>query len=308
MVLDDVRKALESMIGLTPAKAQELAKRYLEPGAAKDQVSKTAGDLFRLSAAPARRDPEGGHRADEDDGRGDAGRPRRPPQARPEPGAGRGSAPRPGGGAPRGRPTKKATTRATSTTPTTPSSGSPDGRGPVGRRPLDAELVRRGLVGTPAEARRAIEGGQVTVGGAPATKATTLVAPDDALVVRGPARPFVSRGGEKLAAALDAFGVDPAGRDALDAGASTGGFTDCLLRRGPATCSRSTSATASSPGGSGRIPRVTVMDRTNVRDLDAGSSRINRPSLVSGPLVRLARARARAARVRGGDLGATSWC
>jgi len=48
VVLDDVRKALESMIGLTPAKAQELAKRYLEPGAAKDQVSKTAGDLLRL--------------------------------------------------------------------------------------------------------------------------------------------------------------------------------------------------------------------------------------------------------------------
>jgi polyhydroxyalkanoate synthesis regulator phasin len=48
MVLDDVRKALESMIGLTPARAQELAKRYLEPGAAKDQVSKTAGDLLRL--------------------------------------------------------------------------------------------------------------------------------------------------------------------------------------------------------------------------------------------------------------------
>jgi polyhydroxyalkanoate synthesis regulator phasin len=48
MVLDDVRKALESMIGLTPAKAQELAKRYLEPGAAKDQVSKTAGDLLRV--------------------------------------------------------------------------------------------------------------------------------------------------------------------------------------------------------------------------------------------------------------------
>ena len=48
MLLDDVRKALESMIGLTPAKAQELAKRYLEPGAAKDQVSKTAGDLLRL--------------------------------------------------------------------------------------------------------------------------------------------------------------------------------------------------------------------------------------------------------------------
>lgn len=48
MVLDDVRKALESMIGLTPAKAQELAKKYLEPGAAKDQVSKTAGDLLRL--------------------------------------------------------------------------------------------------------------------------------------------------------------------------------------------------------------------------------------------------------------------
>jgi 23S rRNA (cytidine1920-2'-O)/16S rRNA (cytidine1409-2'-O)-methyltransferase len=153
----------------------------------------------------------------------------------------------------------------------------------VGRRPLDTELVRRGLVGTPAEARRAIEEGHVTVGGAPATKGTTLVAPGDALVVRGPARPFVSRGGEKLAAALDALGVDPAGRDALDAGASTGGFTDCLLRRG----ARHVLAI---DVGYGQLAwelrtdtRVTVMDRTNVRDLE-GRALPYRPSLLVADL------------------------
>ena len=66
----------------------------------------------------------------------------------------------------------------------------------------------------------------MTVRGAPATKSTTLVSADEALVVAGPGRPFVSRGGAKLAAALDAFAIDPSGRDCLDAGASTGGFTD----------------------------------------------------------------------------------
>ena len=102
----------------------------------------------------------------------------------------------------------------------------------MGRRPLDAELVRRGLAGSRAEAQEAVRTGQVTVRGAPATKSTTLVGADEALALRGPARPFVSRGGAKLAAALDAFAVDPSGRDCLDAGASTGGFTDCLLQRG----------------------------------------------------------------------------
>ena len=137
----------------------------------------------------------------------------------------------------------------------------------MGRRPLDAELVRRGLAGSRAEAQEAVQAGHVTVRGAPATKSTTLVGTDEALVVGGPARPFVSRGGEKLAVALDAFAIDPTGRDCLDAGASTGGFTDCLLQRGARHV-------VALDVGYGQLawkirtdPRVTVMEKTNVRDL-----------------------------------------
>ncbi len=138
----------------------------------------------------------------------------------------------------------------------------------MGRRRLDLELVRRGLAGTQAEAQEAVRAGHVTVQGAPATKSTTLVSADQALAVSGPERPFVSRGGAKLAAALDAFAIDPSDRDCLDAGASTGGFTDCLLQRG----ARHVVAV---DVGYGQLawelrtdPRVTVLDRTNIRDLD----------------------------------------
>jgi 23S rRNA (cytidine1920-2'-O)/16S rRNA (cytidine1409-2'-O)-methyltransferase len=153
----------------------------------------------------------------------------------------------------------------------------------VGRRRLDAELVRRGLAGSRADADEAIRAGQVIVRGAPATKSTTLVRADEALSVRGPARPFVSRGGAKLAAALDAFAIDPSGRDCLDVGASTGGFTDCLLQRG----ARHVIAV---DVGYGQLawelrtdPRVTVLDRTNVRELDPASLPY-RPSLVTADL------------------------
>jgi 23S rRNA (cytidine1920-2'-O)/16S rRNA (cytidine1409-2'-O)-methyltransferase len=135
------------------------------------------------------------------------------------------------------------------------------------RRRLDAELVRRGLVASRAEARTAIDGGLVTVGGRPAPKPSTLVGADEALNVRGAARPFVSRGGQKLDAALDRFGIDVRGRDAIDAGASTGGFTDVLLRRGA-------SRVAAVDVGYGQLAwplrsdaRVTVLERTNVREL-----------------------------------------
>lgn len=153
----------------------------------------------------------------------------------------------------------------------------------MGRRPLDAELVRRGLVPNTAEAQEAVRSGKVSVRGVPATKTTTLVAPDEALAVAGVERAFVSRGGEKLSAALDAFVVDPSGRDALDAGASTGGFTDCLLQRG----ARHVVAV---DVGYGQLawdlrtdPRVTVMDRTNVRDLLVEALPY-RPSLVTADL------------------------
>ncbi len=110
----------------------------------------------------------------------------------------------------------------------------------AGRRPararLDAELVRRGLVPTRAEAQRLIAAGRVTVAGSPAGKPAAMVAPDDALVVVDPGPGWASRGAHKLEGALDTLGVAVAGRDCLDAGASTGGFTDVLLlarRRGP---------------------------------------------------------------------------
>jgi 23S rRNA (cytidine1920-2'-O)/16S rRNA (cytidine1409-2'-O)-methyltransferase len=135
------------------------------------------------------------------------------------------------------------------------------------RRRLDAELVRRGLVGSRAEAQTAIERGLVSVGGRPAAKASTMVADDEPLDLRGPPRRFVSRGGEKLDAALERFGIAVRGRDALDAGASTGGFTDVLLRRGAARV-------VAVDVGYGQLAwplrqdaRVTVLERTNVREL-----------------------------------------
>ena len=113
-----------------------------------------------------------------------------------------------------------------------------------------------------------IAGGLVSVAGAPATKAATAIGPDTPLVVREPeGESYVSRGGHKLAGGLDAFGYDPAGLRALDAGASTGGFTDVLLRRG----AREVVAV---DVGYGQLAwslrsdeRVRVVDRTNVRSL-----------------------------------------
>ncbi len=153
----------------------------------------------------------------------------------------------------------------------------------MGRRRLDAELVRRGLAGSRAEAQEAVRAGNVMVRGAPATKSTTLVGADEALAMAGPARPFVSRGGEKLAAALDAFAIDPTGRNCLDAGASTGGFTDCLLQRGAAHV-------VALDVGYGQLAwelrtdtRVTAMEKTNVRELRPELLPY-RPSLVAADL------------------------
>jgi 23S rRNA (cytidine1920-2'-O)/16S rRNA (cytidine1409-2'-O)-methyltransferase len=134
-------------------------------------------------------------------------------------------------------------------------------------RRLDAELVRRGLAASPAEARAAVDAGRVTVAGVPATKVATMVPVDAPVAVTETPPPYVSRAGAKLAAGLERFDVDPAGRDCLDAGASTGGFTDCLLKRGAARV-------VAVDVGYGQLawslrsdPRVLVRDRTNVRDL-----------------------------------------
>ncbi|MCB1005291.1 MAG: TlyA family RNA methyltransferase, partial [Acidimicrobiales bacterium] len=140
------------------------------------------------------------------------------------------------------------------------------------RRRLDLELVRRGLATTRRQAQEHIAAGRVTVGGAPAAKPARLVAPDEPLAVLGPPPRFVGRGGEKLDAALGHFEIAVAGREALDAGASTGGFTDALLQRGARRV-------VALDVGHGQLdarlradPRVVVRERTNVRHLRSGDA------------------------------------
>jgi len=101
------------------------------------------------------------------------------------------------------------------------------------RQRLDVALVERGLEGSRERGRALIVAGEVTVNGRVVTAPSTLIAAD-AEIVLGKQLPYVSRGGLKLAHALDRFGIDPAGRVCLDAGASTGGFTDVLLQRSAA--------------------------------------------------------------------------
>lgn len=97
---------------------------------------------------------------------------------------------------------------------------------------LDVAMVERGLASSRSEATSLINAGRVQVVGSVAEKPARQVAASDPIVVIGEAPSYVSRGGSKLEAALEAFGVDPTGRTALDAGSSTGGFTDCLLQHG----------------------------------------------------------------------------
>jgi 23S rRNA (cytidine1920-2'-O)/16S rRNA (cytidine1409-2'-O)-methyltransferase len=135
------------------------------------------------------------------------------------------------------------------------------------RRRLDAELVRRGLSSSRREASDLIGAGRVLVAGAIADKAARLVSPAEAIEVSGPPPRFVSRGGEKLDAALEAFELDVTGRRALDAGASTGGFTDVLLQRGAAHVVALDVGHAQLHERIRHDPRVTVIERYNVRHL-----------------------------------------
>jgi 23S rRNA (cytidine1920-2'-O)/16S rRNA (cytidine1409-2'-O)-methyltransferase len=137
----------------------------------------------------------------------------------------------------------------------------------VPRRRLDAELVRRGLAASTQEADEAVRAGRVTVGGMSAATSATLVNDDVALHLASPAHPFASRGGEKLEAALDRFGVVPRGRRCLDAGASTGGFTDCLLQRGAARVVAVDVGYGQLSWALRNDPRVILLERTNVRHL-----------------------------------------
>ncbi|MCY4135945.1 MAG: TlyA family RNA methyltransferase [bacterium] len=136
------------------------------------------------------------------------------------------------------------------------------------RRRLDTELVRRGLVASRERAREAVAAGQVTVNGAVAHKAARLVLPGDALEVAGPPARYVSRGGEKLEGALAAFDLDVAGLRCCDVGASTGGFTDCLLQRGATGVVAIDVGRAQMHERLAGDSRVTVYERTDIRDVD----------------------------------------
>jgi 23S rRNA (cytidine1920-2'-O)/16S rRNA (cytidine1409-2'-O)-methyltransferase len=104
----------------------------------------------------------------------------------------------------------------------------------VARTRLDRLLVARGLAATREKAQALILAGSVSVDGRRVDKAGAPVEDTAEIAIAGPPHPYVSRGGVKLAGALDAFGLDPSGLTCLDVGASTGGFTDCLLQRGAA--------------------------------------------------------------------------
>jgi 23S rRNA (cytidine1920-2'-O)/16S rRNA (cytidine1409-2'-O)-methyltransferase len=139
---------------------------------------------------------------------------------------------------------------------------------PMPRERLDKLVVDRGLAPSRERARSLILAGQVLVGGHPATKAGTMVDVGAEVALRAPDHPYVSRGGLKLEKGLDAFAIDPTGLVALDIGASTGGFTDVLLRRGA-------SKVYAIDVGYGQLawplrqdPRVVVLERENVRSID----------------------------------------
>jgi 23S rRNA (cytidine1920-2'-O)/16S rRNA (cytidine1409-2'-O)-methyltransferase len=137
----------------------------------------------------------------------------------------------------------------------------------MARTRLDMLLVERGLAASRDRARAMILAGQVTVDGAVASKAGTAVEAGAAIALLQPDHPYVGRGGVKLAHALDEFGISVEGRQALDIGASTGGFTDVLLRRGA-------SRVIAYDVGHGQLdwrlrndPRVVVIEGRNARYL-----------------------------------------
>lgn len=133
---------------------------------------------------------------------------------------------------------------------------------------LDQLLQRRGVFPTREQARRAIMAGIVEVDGKRIDKPGRSVAADVEVMIAGPAEPFVSRGGRKLAAALDHFGLDPAGWSCIDVGASTGGFTDCLLQRGACKVFAVDVGYGQLDYGLRNDPRVEVMERVNARYLE----------------------------------------
>lgn len=135
------------------------------------------------------------------------------------------------------------------------------------KKRLDQSLVDRGLVESRAKAQATIMAGQVFVDGQMSSKAGTSVLETAQIELRGQALSYVSRGGLKLEKALDAFGIDLSGVVAIDAGASTGGFTDCMLQRGAAKVYAVDVGYGQLAWSLRNDPRVVSMERTNVRYL-----------------------------------------
>jgi 23S rRNA (cytidine1920-2'-O)/16S rRNA (cytidine1409-2'-O)-methyltransferase len=135
----------------------------------------------------------------------------------------------------------------------------------------DVLLTQRGLAPSRARAQALILAGKVFTGDRRIEKSGETLDEAAPLEVREPDHPYVSRGGVKLAGALDAFGYDPAGKTLADFGASTGGFTDCLLQRGAAKVFAIDVGYGQLHNKLRQDPRVVVMERTNARHLEQGS-------------------------------------
>ena len=136
---------------------------------------------------------------------------------------------------------------------------------------LDLRLVKDGLAPSRGRAQAMIMSGKVLVNQRPVDKPGTQISDADQVVFKGEALPFVSRGGLKLAAALTGFDLDPSGLVCLDVGASTGGFTDCLLQNGAEHVFAVDVGYGQLAWPLRRNPRVTVFERTNIRYMDSDS-------------------------------------
>jgi len=171
----------------------------------------------------------------------------------------------------------------------------------VAKARIDQLLVDRGLADSRAKAQALVIAGSVFLGEQRIDKPGTTVPDDAEILVRGEKIPYVSRGGVKLAGALDGFAVDPRGLRCLDVGASTGGFTDCLLQRGAAHV-------VAVDVGYGQLaqklrddPRVTNLERTNARALtpeDIGGAPTSRWSTLRSSVSRSWSMGSRAARAQ----------
>ncbi|MDA1192350.1 MAG: TlyA family RNA methyltransferase, partial [Candidatus Poribacteria bacterium] len=135
----------------------------------------------------------------------------------------------------------------------------------MAKQRLDVLLVERELVASREEGKRRILAGEVRVAGQVVTKAGIAFAADAEIALSGEDKRFVSRGGYKLERALDVFGLDPTDKVVLDAGASTGGFTDCLLQRGAKLVHAVDVGYGQLAWTLRNDPRVNVVERTNVR-------------------------------------------